>query len=139
MKLEICSFSGHKIYPGHGSLYVRADNRVFRFVSSKSESLFLQRKNPRKINWTVVYRRINRKGVTEEITRKKTRRTVKSQRAVAGASLETIKAKREQKPEVRAALRKEAIEKAKAAKKVTADKKKAEKASTKSKSAPKKK
>ncbi|KAL7338702.1 delta 8-sphingoloid desaturase protein [Rhodotorula toruloides] len=37
-----------------------------RFVSSKEESLFLQRKNPRKIAWTVVYRRVNKKGVTEE-------------------------------------------------------------------------
>lgn len=37
------------------------------FVSSKEESLFLQRKNPRKIAWTVVYRRVNKKGVTEEV------------------------------------------------------------------------
>jgi large subunit ribosomal protein L24e len=29
----------------------------FRFASSKNESLFLQRKNPRKIAWTQVYRR----------------------------------------------------------------------------------
>jgi hypothetical protein len=31
--------------------------QTFRFVNSKSESLFLQRKNPRKIAWTQVYRR----------------------------------------------------------------------------------
>jgi ribosomal protein L24E len=49
-----------------GKLYVRGDSKVFRFVSSKSASLFLQRKNPRRIAWTVLYRRMHKKGVTEE-------------------------------------------------------------------------
>lgn len=31
--------------------------QTFKFANSKNESLFLQRKNPRKIAWTVVYRR----------------------------------------------------------------------------------
>jgi hypothetical protein len=31
--------------------------QTFRFVNHKSESLFLQRKNPRKLAWTQVYRR----------------------------------------------------------------------------------
>jgi ribosomal protein L24E len=35
--------------------------QVFRFSTSKSSSLFLQRKNPRKIAWTVVYRRMHKK------------------------------------------------------------------------------
>jgi hypothetical protein len=29
MKTEICSFSGFKIYPGKGKLYVRGDSKVF--------------------------------------------------------------------------------------------------------------
>ncbi|KAF8751510.1 ribosomal protein L24 [Rhizoctonia solani] len=57
MKVEIDSFSGRKIYPSKGKLYVRGDSKVFRFSTSKSSSLFLQRKNPRKIAWTIVYRR----------------------------------------------------------------------------------
>lgn len=28
MKVELCAFSGNKIYPGKGRLYVRSDNRV---------------------------------------------------------------------------------------------------------------
>lgn len=28
MKIELCAFSGAKIYPGRGRLYVRSDNRV---------------------------------------------------------------------------------------------------------------
>ncbi|KAG9321173.1 hypothetical protein KVV02_003879, partial [Mortierella alpina] len=50
-RIEICAFSGAKIYPGKGKIYVRVDNRSFRFVNGKAESLFLQRKNPRKISW----------------------------------------------------------------------------------------
>ncbi|KAF9145495.1 hypothetical protein BGX30_008493, partial [Mortierella sp. GBA39] len=31
--IEICAFSGAKIYPGKGKIYVRIDNRSFRFVN----------------------------------------------------------------------------------------------------------
>lgn len=91
--------------------------QVFRFNGSKTESLFHQRKNPRKIAWTVLYRRMHKKGVTEETSRKRTRRTVKAQRGVVGASLDAINARRNQKPEVREAARKEHIAKTKEAKK----------------------
>lgn len=48
-----------------GKIYVRGDSKVFRFQNGKSESLFLQRKNPRRIAWTVLYRRQHRKGISE--------------------------------------------------------------------------
>jgi ribosomal protein L24E len=48
-----------------GKLYVRGDSKIFRFQNGKTESLFLQRKNPRRIAWTVLYRRQHKKGVTE--------------------------------------------------------------------------
>jgi large subunit ribosomal protein L24e len=70
------------------------DNKVFRFCSSKNESLFKQRKNPRKIAWTQVYRRVNRKGVSEEVAKKRSRKTVKAQRGVGGLSLADITARR---------------------------------------------
>lgn len=72
------------------------DSKVFRFVSSKEESLFLQRKNPRKLAWTQIYRRVNKKGVSEEVAKKRSRRTVKAQRGIAGLSLDEIKRKRSQ-------------------------------------------
>ncbi|GAA5865890.1 hypothetical protein JCM5296_005267 [Sporobolomyces johnsonii] len=109
MKVEYCNFSGYKIYPGKGKLYVRSDSKIFRFVSSKEESLFLQRKNPRKIAWTTVYRRVNKKGVTEEVAKKRSRKNVKAQRGVVGADLSSILAKRNQKPEVREAQRAAAL------------------------------
>lgn len=78
------------------------------------------KRNPRKVTWTVLYRRKHRKGIEEETTKKKTRRTTKFQRAFVGASLTDIMAKRNMKPEVRKAQREQAIraakEKARAAK-----------------------
>ncbi|GAA5907458.1 hypothetical protein JCM6882_003867 [Rhodosporidiobolus microsporus] len=124
MKVEICNFSGYKIYPGKGKLYVRSDSKIFRFVTSKEESLFLQRKNPRKIAWTVVYRRVNKKGVTEEVAKKRSRKSVKSaQRGVGGLDFAAIAAKRNQKPEVREAQRAAALAAGKDAKKVKESKK----------------
>ncbi|OMH79560.1 60S ribosomal protein L24 [Zancudomyces culisetae] len=128
MRLEICSFSGSKIYPGHGRTFVRGDSRIFHFLNSKTESLFHQAKNPRKIAWTVVYRGLHRKGISEEVAKKRTRRAVKYNRAIVGVSWEAIQSRRSEKPEVRAAARTAAITKAKEAKKtVAAEKAKANK------------
>ncbi|KAI1196335.1 60S ribosomal protein L24a [Nemania serpens] len=107
------SFSGQRIYPGKGKLYIRGDSKIFRFQNGKSESLFLQRKNPRRISWTVLFRRQHRKGITEEAAKKRTRRTVKSQRAIVGASLDVIKEKRSMRPEARSAARQQAIKESK--------------------------
>ncbi|KAG8587195.1 hypothetical protein GDO81_005598 [Engystomops pustulosus] len=117
MKVELCSFSGYKIYPGHGRRYARTDGKVFQFLNAKCESAFLSKRNPRQINWTVLYRRKHKKGQSEEIQKKRTRRAVKFQRAITGASLAEIMAKRNQKPEVRKAQREQAIRAAKEAKK----------------------
>ena len=82
--------------PGRGRLYVRMDSKVFRFGASKEESLFLQRKNPRKISWTQVYRRVHRKGISEEVAKKRSKKSVKAQRGIAGLSLDQIAARRSQ-------------------------------------------
>ena len=95
--------------------------QIFRFSTSKTESLFLHRKNPRKIAWTVVYRRMHKKGITEEIAKKRSRKTVKHQRGIVGADLATIAARRNQTAAVRAAARTAAITKAKAEKKAKED------------------
>uniref|UniRef100_A0A673TTW0 Large ribosomal subunit protein eL24-related N-terminal domain-containing protein n=1 Tax=Suricata suricatta TaxID=37032 RepID=A0A673TTW0_SURSU len=92
MKVELCSFSRYKIYPGHGRRCARTDRKVFQFLNAKYESAFLSKRNPQQINWT---------GQSEEIQKKRTCRAVKFQRAITGASLADIMAKRNQKPEVR--------------------------------------
>ncbi|KAF5717989.1 60S ribosomal L24 protein [Fusarium globosum] len=111
-----------------GKLYVRGDSKIFRFQNGKSESLFLQRKNPRRIAWTVLYRRQHRKGISEEVAKKRTRRTVKAQRGIVGASLDVIKEKRNIRPEARSAARAQAIKESKEKKQADAAAKKSEKA-----------
>lgn len=60
---------------------------------------------------------MHKKGITEEVAKKRSRKNVKVQRGVVGADLASIMAKRTAKPEVRAAARQAAITKAKSQKK----------------------
>lgn len=60
--------------------------------------------------------------------KKRSRKTVKSQRSVVGASLELIKERRSLQPEARAAARRDAIKQSKEKKALVESKKKAEKA-----------
>jgi len=113
LKVEVCAFSGLKIYPGHGKRVTRADGKTQIFLNSKCERNHALKRNPRKINWTVLYRRKHRKGMVEEAAKKRTRRTQKFMRAVTGATLADIMAKRNQKPEVRKAQREQAVRAAK--------------------------
>uniref|UniRef100_H2Y4P2 Large ribosomal subunit protein eL24 n=1 Tax=Ciona savignyi TaxID=51511 RepID=H2Y4P2_CIOSA len=139
MRTELCQFSGLKIYPGHGKRYIRIDGKGFNLLSGECEALLLAKKNPRKICWTVLYRRKHKKGTQEEVTKKRTRRNVKFQRAIQGASWGEIVAKRNQKPAVRKAQREQAIKAAKEKKKSSEQAKKIQKAAkptgTKSKAA----
>eukprot|EP00054_Salpingoeca_dolichothecata_P031355 m.263241 g.263241 ORF g.263241 m.263241 type:complete len:152 (-) comp26852_c0_seq1:115-570(-) len=117
MKSEMCLFSGYKIHPGHGRFLARVDGKTFWFLNGKVESLFLQRKNPYKIAWTVLYRRKHKKGIAQEKSKRKTRKTVKFQRAIAGVTREKLLMLRNQKPEVRQAQREQALRAAKEKKK----------------------
>ena len=83
--------------------------QVLNFLSSKTAASYMMRRNPRETAWTVLYRKKHKKGAEEEAKKRRTRRTVKFQRAVQGATLETILAKRNQKPEVRKAQREQQI------------------------------
>ncbi|XP_059618817.1 large ribosomal subunit protein eL24 isoform X2 [Phlebotomus argentipes] len=128
MKIGLCAFSGYKIYPGHGKTMVKVDGKTFTFLDKKCERSYLMKRNPRKVTWTVLYRRKHKKGIEEEAVKKRSRRTQKFQRAIVGASLTEILAKRNMKPEVRKAQREQAIKAAKEQKKTTKAAKKIEKA-----------
>lgn len=86
-------------------------------MDGRSHKAHLLKRNPRKVTWTVLYRRKHRKGIEEEVSKKRTKRTQKFQRAVVGATLQDILAKRNQKPDVRKAQREQAIRAAKEVKK----------------------
>merc|ERR1711931_438762 len=122
MKIELCAYSGYKIYPGHGRTLIKADGKTYKFLSGRTHKAHLLKRNPRKITWTVLYRRKHKKGLEEDVQKKRTRRTQKFQRAVVGATLQDIMAKRNQKPEVRKAQREQAVRAAKDAKKATSKK-----------------
>lgn len=64
----------------------------------------------------------------QEVAKKRTRRTVKSQRAIVGASLDVIRERRSMRPEARAAARAANLKDIKAKKAETEKAKKAEKA-----------
>ncbi|CAF0712954.1 unnamed protein product [Brachionus calyciflorus] len=130
MKTELCLFSGFKIYPGHGKRVVKPDLRTLVFINRKCEASYNFKRNPRTINWTVLYRRKHKKGQVEVETKKKSRRLAKFQRAITGATLDDIMKKRNQKPEVRKAQREQAIRAAKELKKAKASTKKPAAAST---------
>merc|ERR1739848_496595 len=108
---------GYKIYPGHGRTLVKADGKSYKFLSSRTHKAHMLKRNPRKITWTVLYRRKHKKGLEEDVTKKRTRRAQKFQRAVVGATLQDIMAKRNQKPDVRKAQREQAVRAAKEVKK----------------------
>merc|ERR1712082_145794 len=123
MKIDLCCYSGYKIYPGHGRTLVKADGKSYKFLSSRTHKAHMLKRNPRKITWTVLYRRKHKKGLEEDVTKKRTSRAQKFQRAVVGATLQDIMAKRNQKPEVRKAQREQAVRAAKEQKKQSAAKK----------------
>lgn len=128
MKLELCSFSGYRIPAGKGKKYVRLDGRTFFFITAKAEAAFRMKRSQRKIAWTVFYRRKHGKAHEIEFSKRHTRKTTKFARAIGGADLAKILEKREQKPEVRKALREQALRAAKEKAKKEAAAKKAVKA-----------
>merc|ERR1711902_97544 len=102
---------------------IKVDGKSYRFLSSRTHKAHLLKRNPREVSWTVLYRRKHKKGQEEDVSKKRNKRTQKFQRAVVGATLQDIMAKRNQKPEVRKAQREQAVRAAKDAKKQTASKK----------------
>merc|ERR1711939_161277 len=121
VKTELCSFSGGKIYPGHGITYVRADSRKFQLLNGRIKRSFLMKRNPRKLAWTQFYRRLHKKGTIEEMKRKRAKKSTKVlTRGIVGADITKIRARRNEKPEVREAARQAALREIKERKKTTA-------------------
>merc|ERR1712019_201504 len=69
---------------------------------------------PVKLRWTQAWRRMNKKGKADEAGKKRTRKAQKFQKAIVGMSLEDIKKKKAQKPELRQAAKDNAAREAKA-------------------------
>mmetsp|Transcript_24358 Transcript_24358/g.78254 ORF Transcript_24358/g.78254 Transcript_24358/m.78254 type:complete len:139 (-) Transcript_24358:95-511(-) len=117
IKTDTCSFSEFKIFPGHGSRFVRKDGQLHYFISSKCKSLFHQRKKPARLTWTMAWRRLNKKNKSEEVRKRRGRKTTKVIRAVVGVTAEEIRRRKTQKPEARRAAREAALREIKSRKK----------------------
>merc|ERR1712060_1001521 len=94
--------------------FVAKDAKVSFFISAKADSLFHQRIKPVKLRWTQAWRRMNKKGKADEAAKKRTRKVQKFQKAIVGMSLEDIKKKKAQKPELRKQAQEAAAKEAKA-------------------------
>lgn len=91
IKTDPCAFTELKIYPGRGSRFASKDGKVHFFISSKARTLFHQRIKPVKLTWTQASRRFNKKVKIDDIQKKRTRKTMRVQKAVVGMSLDEIR------------------------------------------------
>ena len=101
IKTEPCAFTEYRIYPGRGRKFAAKDGKVYYFISTKAMSLFHQRKKAVKLTWTQAWRRFNKKTKVDEISKRRTRKTTRVQKAIVGISLDEIKRRRAEKPEER--------------------------------------
>eukprot|EP00401_Gymnodinium_catenatum_P071126 CAMPEP_0117560078 /NCGR_PEP_ID=MMETSP0784-20121206/53689_1 /TAXON_ID=39447 /ORGANISM="" /LENGTH=164 /DNA_ID=CAMNT_0005357473 /DNA_START=78 /DNA_END=572 /DNA_ORIENTATION=- len=114
IKTDLCQYTEYRIYPGHGQKFIAKDGKVHFFISAKADSLFHQRIKPVKLRWTQAWRRMNKKGKVDEQAKKRTRKVQKFQKAIVGMTLDDIKKKKAQKPELRQAAQDAAAKEAKA-------------------------
>lgn len=61
LKTSVCRFSGLRIYPGRGILFVRTDSQQYLFINKKCKSLFNNKKRPAKLLWTTTWRKAHKK------------------------------------------------------------------------------
>merc|ERR1719456_761263 len=113
IKSDLCVYTEYRIYPGRGKRYVAKDGKMTFYINSKAFSLNRQRIKPVKLTWTQAWRRMNKKGKVEEGRKAKSRKTTKFQKAIVGMTLDDIKRKRAQKPELRQAAKEAALKEAK--------------------------
>merc|ERR1711898_7829 len=99
VKTEICNYSGFRIYPGHGKKFVRSDQKLFTFITAKTERCFLMKRRNLTTKWTVQYRRINKKGSVEEAEKKRrAKKSVVKTREIVGLTAEMLEKKRSARP-----------------------------------------
>lgn len=88
---DICSYTEYKIYPGVGRRFIARDGRLHFFVSNKARQMYHQKIKAVKLTWTTAWRKFNKKGRTDESSKKRTRKTVRVQKSIVGMNIADIK------------------------------------------------
>ena len=118
IKCDICIYTELKIWPGHGKRCVQK-GKLVAYLNRKAWSLNEQKIKAQRLTWTQAWRRKHKKGKVETAAKKKVRRTGKGYKAIQGISMEEIRKRRAQKPEMRAKEREAALREIKERKKKT--------------------
>merc|ERR1711976_969332 len=79
VKTVLCFFSEYRVYPGHGLTFIKINGTPVQLAGSKEKGLLNDRKKPAKLVWTQSWRRLHKKGKSEEGSRRRTRKTTKVQ------------------------------------------------------------
>eukprot|EP01083_Nonionella_stella_P255142 876115_1 len=98
IKTDRCSFSEYHVYPGHGIRMIRRDGALIVLGSSKVKSLLAQRKKPAKLTWTQAWRKLNKKIKVDEVSRRRTRKSMRVMRPIVGASVTELNARKQTAP-----------------------------------------
>merc|ERR1719265_1414449 len=93
--------------------FIAKDGKISLMLNAKADSLFHQKIKPVKLQWTTAWRRMNKKGNKDDAHKKRTRKAQKFQKAIVGMSLDDIRRKKAQKPELRKAAADAALKEAK--------------------------
>ena len=109
IKADLCYFTEMKIYPGHGIRTVRKDGKLLAFLSQKARSLYMQGKKSQRLTWTQAWRRRNKKGRSEIVSKSKRKKAAKVYKSIQGISVDEIKARRNMTAPQRKAAREDAI------------------------------
>eukprot|EP00455_Lapot_gusevi_P012539 TRINITY_DN1597_c0_g1_i1.p2 TRINITY_DN1597_c0_g1~~TRINITY_DN1597_c0_g1_i1.p2 ORF type:complete len:156 (-),score=70.85 TRINITY_DN1597_c0_g1_i1:57-524(-) len=138
VKTEVCYFTEFKIFPGHGSKFVRKDGKLLSFVDHKASAYYHQKLKAANLRWTQIWRRNHKKSKVELVQKRKAKRSVRLQKAVVGMSAADILKKKSQKPEVRQAAREAALREVKERNRKVKEEKKKSAAKSATKAAPSK-
>lgn len=123
IKTLTCFFTDLKIYPGHGTQFVRRDGRLVNFLDAQSARLYHNGKKAARLTWTQTWRRNNKKVKAEVVQKRARKRRVRMQKAVGGLTIEEIRKRKATVPTLKPAKQTAAKEVKDRKKKETADKK----------------
>eukprot|EP01006_Ploeotia_vitrea_P033140 TRINITY_DN65260_c0_g2_i1.p1 TRINITY_DN65260_c0_g2~~TRINITY_DN65260_c0_g2_i1.p1 ORF type:complete len:166 (-),score=106.35 TRINITY_DN65260_c0_g2_i1:662-1129(-) len=94
VKTDTCFYTDYKVYPGHGSRFVRKDGKLLTFLNRKATSLYKQGIKAQRLTWTSQWRRRHKKGNVEAVQRRKVKKSTRVFKSITGLTLDDLRKKR---------------------------------------------